>query len=143
MLGVRYKNKKIDKLVFVEVKSTERAMKDKKSGLIKHIKGMEDYIKESTVELKNRLIEAEQILNQYKDLELRKINNITKLENISIEVLVILTNGAIDYFTRNNNYYSNRKNGDDKNLSKILESKGYTIDLCNKDRVLISKTVKE
>jgi hypothetical protein len=137
MLGVKYKNEKIEKLVFVEVKSTESAVIEKKSGLIKHIDGMETYLKDKNA-INNRMIEANKILNNYKDLKLRNIKNVQSFSNLPIEIRVILTNDAIEYFKRNKSYYENRKNGDSKNLSKILTSRNYKIDYFN-DRIEIYK----
>ena len=63
MLGIRFKNGKPEKIVFIEVKSTESAVKDSKSGLKKHLEGMEKYIKE---ELKIRRLDKVKYFTGYK-----------------------------------------------------------------------------
>ena len=147
MLGIQFKDGKPEKLILLEVKSTKAAMTDgkgkdgkEKSGLIKHIEGMEEYKKDPEA-IKNRIIEVNKILKQYKDLELRIIKDVEEISDIPIEIRVILTDstddGAVDYFMRNKKYYENKENGDSKNLSKILDEKGYEFKVIKEDRIEI------
>lgn len=137
MLGIRFKDKKPEKLVLIEVKSKESAMRND-SGLIKHINGMESYLEDENA-INNRILEANEILQQYKELGLRNIKQDFNFSNLPIEIRVILTDEAAEYFIRNKNYFEKRKNGDSSNLSKILLSRGYKIDVINSNRIEIYK----
>lgn len=143
MLGIEYENGKAKKLVLVEVKSTKVAVTGKKSGLIKHINGMEEYLEED-IAINNRMIEANKILEQYKELNLRNINCVSNISRLPLGILVILTDEAKEYFLENKNYYEKVQNGDSKNLSKILDSKGYEYRFDDKaDRIIIYKKSEE
>lgn len=141
MLGIRFKNGKPEKRVFIEVKSTEAAVKDSKSGLKKHLIGMEEYIKDE-VAISNRIKEAYQILEQYKELNLRNVTNVnanmfdTKLP---IEIRFILTDEAAEYFKRNKKYWENRKDDENYILEKFMKNRGYTVEYVNAERIEIWK----
>lgn len=143
MLGIEFKNKKPSKLLLIEVKCTEGAMKGT-SGLKKHIYGMEKYLnsKENSEAINNRIKEAREILKQYKDLELRNVTQEYNFDTLPIEIRVILTDDAVDYFYRNKKYWTSKKNEESNSLFKILETKGYEIQKDEKLReVIITKTI--
>lgn len=117
MLGIEFKQKKPENLLFVEVKSKKTAMLGK-SGILEHVTKMEKYIKNPENEkiIKNRIIEANEILEQYRKLELRNIKQKYDFTILPIKILVILTNEATKDFNEDNNIY------------KLLKSKGYEVD---------------
>lgn len=141
MLGIRFKNGKPEKRVFIEVKSTEAAVRNLKSGLKKHLIGMEEYIKDE-VAISNRIKEAYQIFEQYKQLNLRNVTNVnanvldTKLP---IEIRFILTDEAAEYFKRNKKYWENRKDDENYILEKFMKNRGYTVEYVNAERIEIWK----
>ena len=142
MLGIEFKNKKPVKLLLMEVKSTEPAMKGK-SGFKKHILAMEEYLKEKNSEtVKNRIKEAIKILKQYKELKLKNVTQEYNFDTLPIEIRFILTDEAVDYFYRNKKYWTNRKDEKINSLFKILETKEYEILKDEKlNEVIISKTI--
>lgn len=89
---------KPDKIVMVEVKSTEAAMAGK-SGIVKHMKKMKSYDK-----VPARIKEAYQIMNQYAKLGLRGLSDkdhfdvcdFKKLTANDLEILLIFTGEAKD-----------------------------------------------
>ena len=73
-LSIEYINGVATSLVYVEVKSKTSSIGGN-SGLEKHLQGMYKYINESkgNGELKNRLTEVQEILDQYRKLEIRPV----------------------------------------------------------------------
>lgn len=136
MLGIRFKNGKPEKIVFIEVKSTELAVKDSKSGLKKHLEGMEKYIKEELV-INNRIEDAYKILNQYNKLQLRKVSNVDKsmYNKLPIEIRFVLTDDAAKYVMKNKEYWKTRKNGAINILENYMLEKGYKVEYKNDNRI--------
>ena len=99
MLAVRYSEGKPQSIVFVEVKSKWKACEDEKSGLTKHLDGMNHYIKNSPY-LNNRKQEAHDIISAYKSLKLHNPpKNVPDPENLNkFEMMIILTDTAVDYY---------------------------------------------
>lgn len=125
MLGIKYKNGKPEKLVLIEVKCKASAMKNS-SGLDTHINKMEEYL-EDTVAIRNRIIEANEILKQYSQLHLRDIPDNTSIPlDIKKEICVILTDTAIDYFYK-------------KNCAAIYKKRKYEIDNSSNEQIKIYK----
>ena len=132
MHAIRFKDSKPESFVMVEVKSTESAMKDRKSGLKKHLEGMEKYVKDHKELVQNRLKEAFNILSQYQDLGLRKLKRFDKENDLElytslkkIEIRFILTDEAAKYYRRNKAYF---KEGNEKRLEEYLRRKHYEIE---------------
>lgn len=98
MQAIRFNGEGVpDKIVFVEVKSTEYALGGT-SGIIEHIKKMKAYDSNSLI---CRRKEACDIMNQYAQLELRGLskNNAFKYEDfcdLDLEILLVFTDKAID-----------------------------------------------
>ena len=143
MLGIEFKNKKPIKLLLIEVKCTDGAMKGS-SGFKKHISGMEEYLntEENYEVINNRIKEASEILKQYKELELKQVTQEYNFDTLPIEIRIILTDEAVDYFYRNKKYWANRKDEESNSLFKILETKGYEILKDEKlNEVIITKII--
>lgn len=136
MLGIRFKNGKPEKIVFIEVKSTELAVKDSKSGLKKHLEGMEKYIKEELA-INNRIEDVYKILSQYNKLQLRKVSNVDKYmyNKLPIEIRFVLTDDAAKYVMRNKEYWKKRKNGESNILENYMLDKGYKVEYKNNNRI--------
>ena len=136
MLGIRFKNGKPEKIVFIEVKSTESAVKDSKSGLKKHLEGMEKYIKEELA-INNRIEDVYKILSQYNKLQLRKVSNVDKYmyNKLPIEIRFVLTDDAAKYVIRNKEYWKKRKNGESNILENYMLDKGYKVEYKNNNRI--------
>ena len=141
MLGIEFKNQKPEKLLLIEVKSNKTALPGS-SGITEHITKMEKYASDK-IAINNRMIEANEILEQYKKLELRNIKQKYEFSKLPIEILVILTDGAAEQFIKNKNYCEKIKNGDKKSLYKNFISKGYTVDVNEKlKEIYIYKVVE-
>ena len=99
MLAVRYAGGKPKSIVLIEVKSKWEACEDGTSGLMKHLDGMNYYIKESPY-INNRKQEAQDIISAYKALNLHNPPMIVpNLEDIkSYEMMIILSDSAVDYY---------------------------------------------
>lgn len=100
MLGIKFENNKPKSLILIEVKSTQSAMEGKTSGLKKHLNKMEEYLKEDEF-IKNRKIEAKDIITLYKELGLHNaenINNEADYTKLSTGIMVILTDEAAKIF---------------------------------------------
>lgn len=124
MVGIRFKNGKPEKLVLIEVKCKKTSMENK-SGLEEHTGKMEKYIK-NEIAIKNRIEEANKILQQYSILQLRKVQTIKIPENIPIEIRIILTDEAIEYFDKNN-------------YLKLYIEKNYKVERVNDNQVELYK----
>lgn len=124
MFGIRFKNGKPEKLVLIEVKCKETSMKNT-SGLKEHTDKMEKYIN-NKIAIKNRIEEANKILQQYNTLQLRNVQPINIPENIPIEIRIILTDGAIEYFDKNN-------------YSELYIERGYKVERINDNKIEIYK----
>ena len=128
MLGIKYKSRKPEKLVLIEVKCKASAMKNS-SGLDEHINKMEEYF-EDTIAIQNRIKEANEILIQYHQLRLRDIPDNTFIPlDIKKEICVILTDTAIDYFYKNN-------------CTATYEKRGYKIDHSKNNQIQIYKDLQ-
>lgn len=131
MLGLEFEHGKPKKLLFIEVKSKKTAMLGK-SGIIEHVTKMEKYIKDSANEetIKNRIIEANKILEQYRKIGLRNIKPKYHFTTLPIKIFVILTNEAAKDFNENNNIY------------KLLQAKEYKVEINDElKEVYIYKTL--
>lgn len=123
MLGIRFANGVPKSLVLLEVKSKSSAMTNPKSGFNKHLEGMENYINNTTL-MSNRFVEAQKIINQYKDLRLRNVNRYVNFNSLPVEIRFILTDEALDYFI-------NSKNREKNSVNKLLNDKHYSIEHSN------------
>ncbi|WP_026659731.1 hypothetical protein [Butyrivibrio sp. AC2005] len=134
MLAVRYSGGKPQSIVLIEVKSKRKACEDETSGLTRHLDGMNHYIKESPY-LNNRKQETHDIISAYKDLNLHNPpKNVPSPEDIKrFEMVVILTNTAVDYYHEHEDVIQkyireNRYNceimewTDDKTLKQLFEN---------------------
>ena len=149
MHAIRLKNGKPESFVVIEVKSTESAMKDEKSGLKRHLEGMEEaYTKKANRKfVNNRLKEAFDIISQYQKLGIRPIKKFNFEKDLElytslnkIEIRFILTDGAASYYRRNKKYF---KDGNLKNLDYYLNNqKHYEVDDSKKDRIEIWREYK-
>lgn len=129
MHAIRFDKTIPKSFAMIEIKSTESAMKDKKSGLKKHLEGMEEYVDKHKELIKNRLKEAFDIISQYQYLSLRKLerfdceNDLNLYNSIKkIEIRFIITDKAAEYFRRNNAYF---KEENEKRLGTYLHNMGY------------------
>lgn len=99
-LAIEYRNGEAVSLSYVEVKSKKKSL-DGKSSLEKHIAGMCEYISNSGLNgvLRNRIVEANDILEQYRRLDIRPVpkaftaNEIENLER-NQSIMIILTDEA-------------------------------------------------
>lgn len=109
MQAIRFdSNGKPEKIVFVEVKCTDDAMKGS-SGLAEHLKKMTTYEK-----LEDRRKEACQIMNQYAKLGLRGLsdNDIYDYEDfarLELEILLVFTDKAIGLWENSSDFADDRK----------------------------------
>lgn len=99
-LAIEYINGVATSLVYVEVKSKTGSIGGN-SGLEKHLQGMYKYINESkgNGDLKNRLIEVQEILDQYRKLEIRPVPHPFTEEEVqnlrkNQKIMVVLTDEA-------------------------------------------------
>ena len=90
-------------------------MTNPKSGFNKHLEGMENYINNTTL-MSNRFVEAQKIINQYKDLRLRNVNRYVNFNSLPVEIRFILTDEAEDCFN---------------SVNKLLNDKHYSIEHSN------------
>ncbi|WP_024866354.1 hypothetical protein [Butyrivibrio sp. FCS014] len=99
MLAVRYLRGKPQSIVLIEVKSKWKACEDETSGLTKHLDGMNRYINESPY-LNNRKQEAHDVISAYKGMKLHNPPmNVPDPEELkSFEMMIILSNTAVDYY---------------------------------------------
>lgn len=111
MLALRFDAQgKPEKIVFVEVKSTEAAMRGT-SGISEHIEKMEAYDK-----LHERRVEACQIMNQYALLGLRGLSgksyNHDDFKNLPREILLIFTGEAAEIWENDPEFEKDRQQTD-------------------------------
>ena len=100
MMAIHFNEEGVpDRFAFVEVKSTESAYNNKKSGMVNHLQKMKGYRKDS---LKDRLREAALILFQYDKLGIYNIEvNREKLLDLADnrhENLFVFTDEAVEEF---------------------------------------------
>ena len=109
MQAIRFdSNGKPEKIVFVEVKCTDAAMKGA-SGLEEHLKKMKAYAK-----LEDRRKEACQIMNQYAKLGLRGLSNTDMFDyedfaRLELEILLVFTDDAIGLWENSSKFADDRK----------------------------------
>ena len=109
MQAIRFdSNGKPEKIVFVEVKCTDDAMKGA-SGIAEHLKKMKVYEK-----LEDRRKEACQIMNQYAKLGLRGLSDNDKYDyedfaRLELEILLVFTDEAIGLWEHSSNFADDRK----------------------------------
>ena len=109
MQAIRFdSNGKPEKIVFVEVKCTDDAMKGA-SGLAEHLKKMKVYEK-----LEDRRKEACQIMNQYAKLGLRGLSdndkyNYEDFARLELEILLVFTDEAIGLWENSRDFANDRK----------------------------------
>lgn len=121
MIAVRYQYGRPIALSLIEVKSTKQACKDVKSGIIPHLDGMAAYIQ--TGKMSARQKEACEIINAYRTLGIHN----APAEKIEPEmfqnsdIVLILTDEAINYFRTNESVICKHINNRIKNKCEIFE----------------------
>lgn len=103
MLAVKFSDRKPEKLIFIEVKSTRKSC-DGKSGFDKHRDCMIEYINQKK-KLSVRKKEACGIINDYAKLQLRGlvkdyVLSESQFENLDVEILFIFTDEAILFYNK-------------------------------------------
>ena len=98
MLAIKYENNKPVKLAFIEVKSTEDACKNQKSGACEHIRKtageLDNFFKKGEKDfIETRIKEAKDIINGYATIKLRELKQIPNLDfaNLDFEILMVFT----------------------------------------------------
>lgn len=103
MLAIKANEDKVD-MVFIEVKSLKSACTGD-SGVIKHLRGMVNYIDEIIVEskdkkykvLENRKTEACEIIKAYKELGLRACDKEITVDDFDrVEIMLVFTDTGVD-----------------------------------------------
>ena len=110
MLAIRYKDGCPEALVLIEVKCTEHAMRDRNSGILKHMEGMRVYVEANINRsslMEHRKLEAYLAMHAYRFLNVH-MSTTREIESgiqtlRSIEKLIILTDDAIEYYKDNRN----------------------------------------
>lgn len=96
MMAIKMNGENIN-IMFIELKSTLSACNDSETGVKQHYYGIKKYMsKEELIDIRKK--EAEAIYKMYYELGLTssKIKNIN-LEKSNTEVIIVLTDGAINY----------------------------------------------
>lgn len=104
MLAIKYENHKPVKLAFIEVKSTNSACNNPKSGACVHIRktagALDEFFKTGKDEfIKVRKDDAEKIINGYASIKLHGLNQKPDLDfdNIDVEMLMVFTDEAVSW----------------------------------------------
>ena len=104
MLAIKYENHKPVKLVFIEVKSNEKACTNQKSGACQHIRktagALAGFFKTGKDEyIKVRKDDAKKIINGYASIKLHGLNKEPDLDfdNIDVEMLMVFTDEAVSW----------------------------------------------
>lgn len=120
-LAIRYEKGTPKALVFVELKSTEAAMKGT-SGAIKHMEGMKNYVSNHLNKefIYNRLIEARDMMKCYQQLRLHTCSSksIEDFSSLRIELLLVITENAKNRKDSARAYYDAKKAAIDKVAKK-------------------------
>ena len=111
MQAIRFdKNGKPDRIVFVEVKCTESAMRGE-SGIVEHLRKMKLYDEKKLI---NRRKEACDIMNQYAQLGLRHLSeknhfNYEDYKDLEPEILLVFTDDAINIWEMDEEFVDDRR----------------------------------
>ena len=110
MLAIKYENHKPVKLVFIEVKSNKKACTQTKSGAFAHIRktagALDEFFKtgkDKYVEIRKK--DANNIIEGYASINLHGLNEKPELDlekiDMDIEILMVFTDGAIEWAEKN------------------------------------------
>lgn len=108
MTAIRFENGRPVAFVLVEVKSTKSAMFGK-SGVLTHIRMMEKY---EYAKIQNRLVEAYEMMTQYRQLQLYEIPQYEKEDFTKInlfENILLFTDEAKEIWERPYEYLTNKR----------------------------------
>ena len=108
MIALRWEGKQV-RVVFIELKSTESACKDSKSGIAPHIEDLSKYIEKNDC-IRTRKIDAHKIIRLYEDMKLLNPDVLGCIDfspesMVDSEVLFIFTDEAKDYYINNKDKY--------------------------------------